>query len=62
MGEGTGLGLFVVRDIVQAQHGGVFEISSEGKGKGSTFRIVIPKEAPVSQQDTDISLHGIKMN
>src|SRR5450432_606883 len=37
---GTGLGLFIVKDLVQLQNG---EITAESEpGKGSTFRFVIP--------------------
>jgi len=39
-GEGTGLGLSVVRDIVE-EHGGVVEVSSE-PGVGSKFKILLP--------------------
>ncbi|HEY0708657.1 MAG TPA: ATP-binding protein [Polyangia bacterium] len=39
-GEGTGLGLFISRSIVEA-HGGVLHLSSE-LGKGTTFRLELP--------------------
>jgi len=39
---GTGLGLAIVKAIVEA-HGGKVEAYSEGKGKGSQFRIILPK-------------------
>ncbi|MEW6745371.1 MAG: HAMP domain-containing sensor histidine kinase [Planctomycetota bacterium] len=41
--EGTGLGLYVVQEIVTV-HGGRVEVRSEGAGKGSTFRVIIPFE------------------
>ena len=38
---GTGIGLFVVREIVTA-HGGRVTASSSGPGRGSTFRMTLP--------------------
>jgi signal transduction histidine kinase len=38
---GLGLGLFIVKEIVEL-HGGKVEVHSEGVGKGSEFRILIP--------------------
>lgn len=40
-GEGTGLGLWIARSIVQLHHGKVY-MQSEGMGKGSTFYVDIP--------------------
>jgi two-component system, OmpR family, sensor histidine kinase SenX3 len=39
--KGTGLGLFIVRSIVEA-HGGRIVAESEGEGRGSTFTIQLP--------------------
>jgi PAS domain S-box-containing protein len=39
--EGSGLGLSIVRDLVQA-HGGTVEVRSEGDGKGSQFSVRLP--------------------
>jgi two-component system phosphate regulon sensor histidine kinase PhoR len=39
--SGQGLGLYIVKNIVEAHHGNVF-IESAGKGKGSTFGFRIP--------------------
>ncbi len=39
--QGTGLGLSLTRDFVEL-HGGKINVESEGLGKGSVFRFVIP--------------------
>ncbi len=41
--EGTGLGLYVAKQIVNEHHGDI-EVSSPGTGKGSTFTIRLPAE------------------
>ncbi len=40
---GTGLGLYIVRQMVEAHHGRVW-VESEGKGKGSQFYIELPTD------------------
>ena len=40
-GQGTGLGLSIVHRII-ADHGGRIEASSEGPGRGATFRVTLP--------------------
>lgn len=39
--KGTGLGLFVVKNIMK-YHGGKLIISSDGIGKGASFKIILP--------------------
>lgn len=39
--SGTGIGLYVAREIVAA-HGGRLTAVSEGRGRGATFRILLP--------------------
>jgi PAS domain S-box-containing protein len=41
---GLGLGLAIVRHIIEL-HGGRVSVASEGKGRGSTFRLVLPVHA-----------------
>jgi two-component system, OmpR family, sensor histidine kinase SenX3 len=43
--KGTGLGLFVVRSVVQ-RHGGRVFAASDGPGRGSTFTVQLPLLPP----------------
>jgi len=43
-GKGTGLGLSITHRIV-TDHRGTIEVSSDGPGQGSTFRVRIPRVA-----------------
>lgn len=47
MASGTGLGLPLVKHIVEDVHGGRIEVESE-LGQGSTFRIVLPSSGQLS--------------
>ncbi|MCM2264489.1 MAG: HAMP domain-containing histidine kinase [Desulfuromonadales bacterium] len=40
--RGSGLGLFIVRANIE-QHGGQISVESAGAGKGTTFKIVLPR-------------------
>ncbi len=46
--QGTGLGLYVVKNIVTS-HGGAIEVTSQ-PGEGSSFRISFPAEPPVNDK------------
>jgi len=39
--EGTGLGLYITRQLVE-MHGGTVSVHSLGKGRGSTFTVLLP--------------------
>jgi len=43
--RGSGLGLFIVHANIQ-RHGGQIGVESAGAGKGTTFRIVLPRCQP----------------
>jgi signal transduction histidine kinase len=43
--KGTGLGLFIVRSVIE-RHGGRVFAESEGPGHGSTFTIQLPRASP----------------
>ncbi|MER3374843.1 MAG: two-component regulator propeller domain-containing protein [Allomuricauda sp.] len=40
--KGTGLGLYMIKKIMDS-HGGTIMAASEGKGKGTTFKLIFPK-------------------
>jgi signal transduction histidine kinase len=60
--EGTGLGLYIVRSIVEGQHAGKLTIASDGAGQGAMFTIRIPKDVPEPSTDPEVRLHGIKVS
>ena len=51
-GNGTGLGLSISHQIVD-QHGGTIQASSDGPGKGSTFRVRLPLQPNARLETTE---------
>jgi signal transduction histidine kinase len=49
MGEGTGLGLTITREIVEDTHGGRISFETE-MGKGTTFHVLIPLRQPRAEE------------
>jgi two-component system NtrC family sensor kinase len=49
IGEGTGLGLTITREIVEDTHGGKIDFETE-LGQGTTFHVRIPIEQPRSKR------------
>ena len=45
IGEGTGLGMAITRDIIENKHGGHLSFETE-EGKGTTFTFTIPVKKP----------------
>ncbi|MFX1507690.1 MAG: ATP-binding protein, partial [Promethearchaeota archaeon] len=52
--QGTGVGLYLAKTIVEA-HGGKIRAYSEGKDKGSTLRISLPRNSDFSNFNYDIT-------
>ncbi len=47
---GTGIGLYVAHEIVTA-HGGRLAVASEGRGKGTTFTLVLPGAGELPEEE-----------
>jgi len=56
-GTGTGLGLAIAKHLVLA-HGGQIWAESDGPGRGSTFRLLLPALHPLSDSRTPNPLPG----
>ena len=54
---GLGIGLSIVRHIVE-MHGGSVEVSSEGEGRGTMFRVMLPAAALDTTERPDSSGDG----
>ena len=50
VGEGTGLGLSITHRLVEEHHGTI-DPHSDGPGKGSTFRVRLPRRQPVENTE-----------
>ena len=56
VGEGTGLGLYISKDIVENLHGGSLEVKSDKDG--TSFYVRIPSQAPEHKGLKQVKFHG----
>ena len=59
-GAGTGLGLFIAKDIVELQHSGRIGVKST-LGQGTVFSVELPNEAPILKTAKKIPFHGMNL-
>ena len=55
---GLGLGLAIVRHIIE-MHGGRVSVSSEGRGTGATFRVLLPAAPMAHENDLDPGVRAV---
>lgn len=60
--QGTGLGLYVARDVIEGQHKGALTVESQGAGLGATFTIRVPKVAPKAVHDAEVLVHNVSVS
>lgn len=48
--QGTGLGLYIAKEIINAHHGRIWA-ESEGSGKGATFYVELPVRISLSEKE-----------
>jgi signal transduction histidine kinase len=63
-GGGSGLGLYIAKGIVDL-HQGLLEATSEGEGKGATFRLELPllrSDDVLADAEEEVSLPNRKSN
>jgi signal transduction histidine kinase len=56
-GEGTGLGLYICRNIA-AEHGGRLFLETE-EGKGTAFRLLLPTHPPGLTEEESGNISGV---
>ena len=57
--KGTGLGLYMIKKIA-VSHGGTIIAESEGKGKGTTFKLILPKAKIAAKKAKKSSEYSVR--